>query len=176
MYNSVIEHAKLRAKSKLPQEAKDENRLEFGDDFSSFPVEHLKLLAAHGDKYRLGFREVISIGLSKLPTDVATDVTERMRDEFIYPGSTPKDLGGAFYTATKGNFKSDPFMHRIASEARSPPCWVVSGPEEVFNEAVLNQGDAPHYRQKADVVTLVKANAVGGITTGLAQSTSSSSL
>ena len=137
MYNATTETAKLRAKSKYAVRAKDEEKLDFGDDFSSFPVEQLKLLAALGEKHRLGFREVIGLGLSKLQTDLAEDVIERMRDMIVCAKSASKDFGGVHYVAAKGNFKSDRFMHRIATDTRSPPGWVAGGQGKYITKLCL---------------------------------------
>ena len=164
---------RLRAKSRYAVRAKDEEKLDFGDDFSSFPVEQLKLLASLGDRHRLGYREVTTLGLSKLPAELAADVIERMRDMRVCTHGSSKEFGGIIYVPAKGHFKRDRFMHRSATDTRLPPCWVVGGPAEIYDEAVLNQQDDAHYAPGGDVAILTKRVAPPLTTSATTQSASS---
>jgi hypothetical protein len=156
MYNPADEGERLRAKSRYAVRAKDEEKLDFGEDFSSFPVEQLKLLASLGERHRLGYREVTTLGLSKLPAELAADVIERMRDMTVCTQGPSNGFGNILYVQAKGHFKSDRFMHRSATDTRRPPCWVVKGPVEIYDEAVLNQQDDAHYPPGGDVANMTQ--------------------
>ena len=152
--DDTTEMAKLRQRSRYAVRAVDESELKFGDEFYRFPVERLMQLAALSEKHRLGFREAITLGLSKLQKEVADDVKDRMRGMLIYNNGNSKDHGGTEYIAVKGNFRNDKFMHRTSKDTRRPSGWVVKGVEEVYDETVLNRADDVHYPPRGDVAKL----------------------
>ena len=70
------ERVKQREKSRQQSKRKAEGKLEFGDDFYRFPVQQLKFLILYAVKHKIGYREAISLALSKLPEEYAEDVKE----------------------------------------------------------------------------------------------------
>ena len=88
--------------------------------------------------------------MSKLQRDIADDVTERMRNMQVCTINNLEEYGGVRYIAVKGKFRNDRFMHRIATDVRMHPGWVLRGPPEIYDEAVLNREDDVHYPPKGD--------------------------